>query len=340
MQQRQLVEAARARATQARDAARAMQLTQGAQAGQATQQAEAANQWAEVAADAAARGDTTGAIAATQAADTASAAVRGGIAEATRAHEAAVRATQAIQSGQKMQSRQGSEAAVARAVADASRRAAAAARAAQTGQYAQVSQFGEADGDVDDQEGGWLKGQSKTTKLKARLAKKLAAGKEVKGSVNANRSFKATVNGVPLKGVGSKGDTNRYFHGEPAAAARKVVAQLRKGHKLSKDGAYTIQPVDVDGINNAVVIKITEVTKGVTNHKGQQYTHEYFGWSEPLETPRTVTKQGANGPVTITVSRKNIAVPKSTHTNAAAAKAKSANKGAKIKSAKAAKAGQ
>jgi len=215
------------------------------------------------------------------------------------------------------------EEAVRRAVQDASRRA---AQKRQNGQRA--NQYYE--DDEDDQDGGWGKGSSKTVKLVKRLENNKAKGKEVTGSVNSHRSFKAFVNGKELTGNGTKGvgTTKRYFHGTPSAAARKVVAILHKG--VEKSG---INAVNVTGVGKAVDIRLEEVTKGVRKADGGRFTHEYFGWRE--DTPaKTVTKNGPNGPIQVTFSGRNRVVPKRKFNSAQEAMNASEKIGQNIKSKK------
>jgi hypothetical protein len=134
-----------------------------------------------------------------------------------------------------------------------------------------------------------------------------------KAVLNSIRSFTAVVNGRPL---GEK----RYFHGEPRAAARKVISMINKEiveHKV--DGAHPRQvaakPVEFStiGKTNAVHIKLTEVTKGVLKstkvlgadgkmHR-EHYTYEYFGWRVPSEKSFT---RGGNE---ITTAFKNVVIP-------------------------------
>jgi hypothetical protein len=242
------------------------------------------------------------------------------------------------------------------------------AQNAQRGQNAQSRQMAETPAERrnrderrrrEEQDGGWKKGASKTAKLVNRLnnrAAKAAAGEMTKGekkpmpitapklnksgglSVNSTRSYRATVDGSLLKGNGKAGATNRYFHGEPSAAAKKVIGMLHKGH--SKSG---IEARNVSGINNAVKITLEEVTKGVRKADGKRFAYEYFGWRDQLSAEKAakashVAHDKNGNAVTISPTAINRAVPirkdPSTgkrYTNATAAYNASTAIGAKIK---------
>lgn len=114
--------------------------------------------------------------------------------------------------------------------------------------------------------------------------------------MNSMRSYKATVNGVPL-------GTKSYFHGAPRVAAIKVVSIYNKQQKSP-----------VLGIDNALEIELTEVTRGVhtkvtpKNPKPQKFKYAYFGWRVELDQAKTI-HVGENGK-TFEVKYKNIVVPK------------------------------
>jgi hypothetical protein len=152
--------------------------------------------------------------------------------------------------------------------------------------------------------------------VKARAAKK-------EKSINSVRSYVATINGKELTGMGETGKvTKRYFHGEPAAAARKVVGQLYKGGE------------DVGGIDNAVKIELTEVTRGVRKADKSRFTYTYFGWRETT-TAKTIKFPGKDGrEQKVTYTGKHVAVPARGKSSAAAANAASKAIGEKIKAAK------
>lgn len=200
------------------------------------------------------------------------------------------------------------------------------------------------------QEGGWAKGASKTAKLQLRLKKIKDGNKKIvykkgknagqtktvtmptytqKGvekehSHHAKRSYKAFINGAELVGKSTKGgETRRYFHGEPLAAAKKVVSQLKKGG------------TNVDGVANAQHIKLEEVTKGVRKVKGDHFSYEYYGWREAMTAKPKLDKNGQpmkdkEGKV-ITFTGKNRAVPVRDAKSAQEALNKSTAIGAKIK---------
>lgn len=183
---------------------------------------------------------------------------------------------------------------------------------------------------INNQEGGWGKGKSKTEKLKTRLNN---SNKITDGSIDSHRSYVAIVNGIPLKSSNINGLNKRYFHGKPLAAARKVVSQLSKGHK--DKGIYTILPVDVNGIKKAVKIDLKEVTQGVVNAKGEKYMYSYFGWNENLSDPVVINKKNKDGSnIAITVTKKNIAIPVREYKNATEALAASNIIGSHIKAGK------
>lgn len=296
-----------------------------------------------------------------------SVAYRGLTEETRRRAEAARRAAQRAAEARRRVSGDESEGSQGAQVAEARRRAQAAAQRMQTGQRRQTGQRGtqtrqrsestertetmEDDYEMEggwgkrrmegrgrrdsysrsrrDLEGGWAKGAKKIpANVQKRLSKK-PAGK----SIHSVRSYKAIVNGKELTGTGKAGATKRYFHGEPAAAARKVVGQLNKAGQ------------NVTGVGSAADIKLVEVTKGMRKADGSRYTYEYYGWRDD-SAPKTVQKtlkkattiggvqQPAGSKISVTFSHKNKAVPKRDATSADAALSKSNSIGSKIKAKK------
>jgi hypothetical protein len=244
------------------------------------------------------------------------------------------------------------EAAVERAV---QRAQLAEQKAAQvSGEVPQFFGGGEDDFDVEDdfdefddfdleQEGGFKNFELLKAKLaerKALLASRFGADKipSDKAIMNSLRSYKAIVNGVE---IGPK----RYFHGSPIAAARKVVGVLNKDVHYTKERDGVV-PKDKPammpsiGVENALDIKLVEVTKGV--HKGKKgtdkYTYEYFGWRDNVKAKGQKDaekikvdengdsfKEVKKGNRVVRVYWENIAIPKRKQTTVQAAiKAKEA----------------
>lgn len=107
---------------------------------------------------------------------------------------------------------------------------------------------------------------------------------------NSLRSYSVMVNGKSLEKLasehGSKVGKKHYYHGEPGAAARKVVAFLGKTLWM-----------DLPSLQRSVEIQMTEVTKGVHKAKKkpvERYTNQYYGWREPIDPVDTgrVNKKG------------------------------------------------
>lgn len=183
--------------------------------------------------------------------------------------------------------------------------------------------------DLEDQEGGFKNFEllkAKVADRKSVLVSKFGVDgvPSDKAIMNSLRSYKAVVNGHLL---GPK----RYFHGSPIAAARKVVGILNKDVHYTKKNNKGVVPTDKPaempsvGINNALDIKLIEVTKGV--HKGKhgadKYTYEYFGWRDNVKAkgPKDAGKikvgsDGKNfkevqkGDRVVRVFWENIAIPK------------------------------
>ena len=228
--------------------------------------------------------------------------------------------SQAGRSGQATRSGQAARSAQAGRSAQAARSAQAGRRGSQSSQGNQAGRRG-SQSSQGNQEGGWGKGQSKVTKLTNRLTKKgkMTNGEmaEGEGSINSFRSYRAYINGQELTGTGAKGETKRYFHGEPAAAARKVVSQLHKGGQNTD-------------IGQNIRIRLEEVTKGVRKADGGRYQYEYYGWREALAQPKTVNKAGQ----TITFNARNRVVPVRKAGSAQAARQASEAIGKKIQAKK------
>lgn len=162
---------------------------------------------------------------------------------------------------------------------------------------------------------------SKTGKfVPQKKAVQLKSGKTVQRSVHtsaSSRSYKAFVDkgdgkyveligeGHTYDGKAKEGgkvtgnkDTSRYFHGDPIAAARKVVGRLHREN-----------PGSVTGIENAVKLHLIEVTKGVHKVNGDKFEYNYFAWREMINAV-PVTKEDSKGnKITVTYNAKNIAIP-------------------------------
>lgn len=116
--------------------------------------------------------------------------------------------------------------------------------------------------------------------------------------MNSHRSYIAYVNGNLLKGP----KNNRYFHGSPIAAARKVISIINK-----KDAKQSPIFSSV-GIQNAVSIQLQEVTKGVrkSGKPKKPYVYDYFGWLEQLKDDKKFMRDDKE----FKASFKSIAIPK------------------------------
>jgi hypothetical protein len=254
-------------------------------------------------------------------------AVRRAVEGASRAVEQAAR-SQAGQRGQRGQQRQqGQQGRQQRQQGQQGQQAQQARQRSQSPQRGQS--FEEAD-----QYGGWGKGGSKTASLSTRLTSRAGNAetadsvkrKRVKGvltdeiSVNAHRSFRAKVDGVDLVGDSKSGEPSaRYFHGDPQAAAKKVVAILHKGQSKGLKGSKNVL-----GQSNAVKIELMEVTKGVSkanvskakkaaDKDAAKFSHSYYGWREPTSpktvTSKTITDPKTGAPLVRTFAFRNRAIP-------------------------------
>lgn len=210
------------------------------------------------------------------------------------------------------------------------------------------------DEEVDEElemEGGWASGALKIARLEQRLRRNPDKSIPVRHRIvnengkrtyvptnvpqyNRFRSFRAEVDGVPLRGLGKitrtdkktgtkstrVGETNRYFHGTPSGAAKKVVSQLQKGLTRTvtnkSTGAKELKVLpgsrDVTGIDRAVHIRLIEVTAGVRKTDGKNFVYTYYGWRQPLKDgPHAVyAKEDVNKEKPLyTTTHKSVVVP-------------------------------
>ncbi len=240
-------------------------------------------------------------------------AVRRAVEQASQAVEQAGRAQQSRQRAQSPQRGQRAQRAQ-----QGRQRAQSPQRAQQARQRSQSPQRAQQAFEME-QYGGWGKGGSKTASLATRLQTRAGNAetadsvkrKRVKGvltdevSVNAHRSFRAKVDGVDLVGDSKNGASSaRYFHGDPQAAAKKVVAILHKGLSKGLKGSK-----NVEGQGNAVRIDLIEVTKGVSkanvskakklaDKDATKFAHSYYGWREAAKAPKVVTSKSIIDPKT------------------------------------------
>ncbi|MEO0236665.1 MAG: hypothetical protein ABIN35_00335 [candidate division WOR-3 bacterium] len=150
---------------------------------------------------------------------------------------------------------------------------------------------------------------------------------------NALRSYTYTINGIEytrevereVYDPKAKKTVRKTFmyrnrvHGRPIAAARKILSSIVKGQKYNTTLETTIRETADEkekeklrklrrksiytgklpiGIDNAIKIVLTEVTRGVKRRKpvngSKKYIYEYFAWREeiPVEKRREVHKTG------------------------------------------------
>lgn len=160
--------------------------------------------------------------------------------------------------------------------------------------------------------------------------------------INALRSYKVYVNGILLIGDSVKQPGKRYFHGSPVQAARKVMSKLDSDYKKGRGNFKQI----VQGIDNAVFIRLIEVTKGVYKcpplirskktgqmirnnraHK-QHYEYAYYGWRQPI-TATAIGHKDKDGKQ-ILAKFKSIAIPARGYETAGEAWARRREIGAKV----------
>jgi hypothetical protein len=143
--------------------------------------------------------------------------------------------------------------------------------------------------------GGWKKNTYKLgkdvkdrfTKITPKITPKTTPKTTAK-NINSIRSYKAFVNNKQFS-------ENSYYKGTPGAAARKVISMLDK--LLNDNEKYAVVldlldgQYDLEGPDNAVLIKLVEITRGVNKNnkykeKKDNFEYEYYGFRERLLIPR------------------------------------------------------
>lgn len=221
---------------------------------------------------------------------------------------------------------------------------------------------------MEEMEGGWSPGSVKLARLEQRLKRNpdripVKHRVEKQGDMrvlvptdvpryNKFRSFRAEIDGVPLRGMGQitrtnkktgekttrVGETNRYFHGTPAGAAKKVVSQLQKGLKRKDKNGNALPPLpgsrDVVGIDKAVHVRLIEVTAGVRKSNGKNFEYSYYGWRDSISPDKVENVQATNAEgkkVTYTPRFRSIVVPTKGTSSAREALSRSKSLGQEIK---------
>jgi hypothetical protein len=175
-----------------------------------------------------------------------------------------------------------------------------------------INRARQAEGEYE-QEGGtknfdYLRGRAEAHR--AQLIASLGEGNvpKLKAIMAAMRTYKIYVGAIGSKKVDLIGN-KRYVHGLPLAAARKVVAICAKP-ELNSAGKPLGLGMNLNGADNAIHIKLVEVTKGVHYAKGKAgkvgkpYEYHYFGWRTPIQG-KEIVREG----VAFTPKWKNEAVP-------------------------------